>query len=89
MIYLKEIVIDFFFCNCYSSSVDSNDLSMFDDDRSANAIFFSVSGSTYRHRINQSSMTNSERFRVCVTVPILEHFHEVNSFFFFFGLLLI
>ncbi len=53
---------------------------MFDDDLSANDLFFSVSGSTYRYRINPSSITNSERFHVCVTVSILEHFHEVNSF---------
>lgn len=51
---------------------------MFDDDLSASALFFSVSGSTYRRRINSSLNLNSDRFRVSVTVPLLEHLHEVN-----------
>ncbi|CAF4217174.1 unnamed protein product [Rotaria sp. Silwood2] len=58
------------------SSVDSNDLPMFDDDFPANYLFFSVSGSTYRRQMNSSSYINSDRFRVCLTVPILEYLHE-------------
>ncbi|CAF1047050.1 unnamed protein product [Rotaria sordida] len=58
------------------SSVDSNDLPTFDDDIPANCLFFSVSGSTYRRQINSSTYMNSDRFRVCLTVPILEHLHE-------------
>jgi hypothetical protein len=58
--------------------VDSNDLPIFDDDIPASSLFFSVSGSTYRRRINSSSNISSDRFHVCVTVPILEHLHEVN-----------
>jgi hypothetical protein len=58
------------------SSVETADLSMFDDDLSASSVFFSVSGSTYRRRVNSPSTTNSDRFRLCVTVPILEHLHE-------------
>ncbi|CAF4335229.1 unnamed protein product, partial [Rotaria sordida] len=57
-------------------SVDSNDLPTFDDDIPANCLFFSVSGSTYRRQINSSTYMNSDRFRVCLTVPILEHLHE-------------
>jgi hypothetical protein len=64
----------------FFSSVDSNDLPTFDDDIPASALFFSVSGSTYRRRRNSSSPTDSHRFCVCVTVPILEHLHEVNHF---------
>ncbi len=63
--------------------MDSNDLPMFDDDSPASSLFFSVSGSTYRRRINTSSNIYSDRFRACVTVPILEHLHEVKKFFFF------
>jgi hypothetical protein len=71
---MKTKIFDFF-----CSSVETADLSMFDDDLSASSVFFSVSGSTYRHRVNSPSTTNSDRFRVCVTVPILEHLHEVNQ----------
>ncbi len=56
---------------------------MFDDDIPASALFFSISGSTYRRRINSLPTTNSDRFRICITVPILEHLHEVNSNLFF------
>ncbi len=54
---------------------------MFDNDLPASSLFFSISGSTYRRRINSTSTTNSDRFRVCVTVPILEHLHDVNRKF--------
>lgn len=54
---------------------------MFDDDLSASALFFSISGSTYRRRRNSSLNMNSDRFHVCVTVSILEHLHEVNISF--------
>ena len=45
-----------------------------------NTVFFSTSGSTYRYRrISLPSLnTGSTRFRVCMTVSILEHLHEVN-----------
>jgi hypothetical protein len=55
---------------------------MSDDDLPASTLFFSVSGSTYRRRQNPSSITNSDRFHICATVPILEHLHEVNQFFY-------
>ncbi|CAF0765748.1 unnamed protein product [Adineta ricciae] len=58
------------------SSVDTTDLPMFDDDIPMSNLFFSVSGSTYRRRISHLSNITSTRFRVCVTVPILEHLHE-------------
>lgn len=54
---------------------------MFDDDIPANALFFSITGSTYRRQINSLSYVNSERFRVCLTVPILEYLHEVKTNF--------
>ncbi|CAF4139791.1 unnamed protein product [Rotaria sp. Silwood2] len=42
------------------------------------SLFFSVSGSSYHHRRKSSSLSNltSRRFRICVTVPIIEHIHE-------------
>ena len=52
---------------------------MFDEDIPADALFFSVSGSTYHRRVPASTNTHSNRFRVCATVPILEHLHEVKS----------
>ncbi|CAF3557038.1 unnamed protein product [Rotaria sp. Silwood1] len=58
------------------SSVESNDLPLLDDDIPANSLFFSVSGSTYRRQINSSTYMNSNRFHVCLTVPILENLHE-------------
>ena len=58
--------------------MDSSDLPMFDDDIPPSSLFFSVSGSTYHRRIISSSHINSNRFHLCVTVPILEHLHEVN-----------
>ncbi|CAF2142912.1 unnamed protein product, partial [Rotaria magnacalcarata] len=58
------------------SSVDSNDLPIFDNDIPVHSLFFSVTGSTYRRQINASSYMYSERFRVCLTVPILEYLNE-------------
>ncbi|CAF4667555.1 unnamed protein product [Rotaria socialis] len=58
------------------SSVDSNDLPMFDNDIPVHSLFFSVTGSTYRRQINAPSYMYSERFRVCLTVPILEYLNE-------------
>jgi hypothetical protein len=66
----------------FSRSVDGNDLPVVDDDLPASSLFFSISGSTYRRRIFPSSNATSDRFRVCVTVPVLEKLHEVNNFFF-------
>jgi hypothetical protein len=65
---------------------ESGDLSIVGDDLSASSIFFCVSGSTYRRRRTSSSSSNinSGRFRVCITAPILEHLHEVNSLLFFY-----
>ncbi|CAF5092636.1 unnamed protein product, partial [Rotaria magnacalcarata] len=57
-------------------SVDSNDLPIFDNDIPVHSLFFSVTGSTYRRQINASSYMYSERFRVCLTVPILEYLNE-------------
>ena len=54
---------------------------MFDDDIPMSNLFFSISGSTYRRRISHLSNITSTRFRVCVTVPILEHLHEVSLVF--------
>lgn len=51
---------------------------MFDNDIPAQTLFFSVSGSTYRRQINSSSYVYSNRFRVCLTVPLLEYLHEVR-----------
>jgi hypothetical protein len=59
--------------------MESADIAMFNDELSASSLFFSISGSTYRRRITSTAATNSDRFRVCVTVPILEHLHEVNQ----------
>lgn len=63
-----------------SSSFESADLPVLDDDIPMHSLLFSVCGSTYRRRINPSTNnTTSDRFRLCVTVPILEHLHDVNS----------
>ena len=65
-------------CVC-SRSVETSDLSsFFDEDLPVHSLFFSVSGSTYRPRPNATTNTStSARFRVCLTVPVLEHLHEV------------
>lgn len=51
---------------------------MLDDEVPINSLLFSVCGSTYRRRVNTSTSVNFDRFRLCVTVPILEHLHEVH-----------
>ena len=67
-----------------SSSFESADLPVLDEDIPIHSLLFSVCGSTYRRRINPSSSnTTSERFRLCVTVPILEHLHDVNPILLF------
>lgn len=69
-------------------SVESNDLAVFDDDLPVHKIFFSVSGSTYRHRtVPTMSIMSNNRFRLCLTAPFLEKLHEVsrtNSIVFLF-----
>ena len=53
---------------------------MFGDDLPATDVYFSVFGSTSRRRaMPGSSGDDCNRNRICVTVPALQHFHEVRS----------
>ena len=63
----------------HSSSVESRDLPVFDDGLPASSTFFSVSGSTYRRPpLSSNTPNSSNRYRLCLTVSVLEHLHEVS-----------
>ncbi len=61
-------------------SFDNNDQLISGNNLPINSFFFSVTGSTYGHRRLSTSSSNmtSDRFRNCITAPVLEHLHEVN-----------
>ncbi|CAF2105312.1 unnamed protein product [Rotaria magnacalcarata] len=58
------------------SLAENSELYIWKDDLPVDTLFFSVSGSTYLHRQIALSNVTSTRFRVCLTVPVLEHIHE-------------
>jgi hypothetical protein len=63
----------------FARSIPSYDVLMLGDDLPATDIYFSVFGSTYRRRaMPGSSGDDCNRNRICVTVPALQHFHEVR-----------
>ncbi|CAF4395196.1 unnamed protein product [Rotaria socialis] len=58
------------------SLAENSELYIWKDDLPIDTLFFSVSGSTYLNRQIALSNVTSTRFRVCLTVPVLEHIHE-------------
>ncbi|CAF0823433.1 unnamed protein product [Adineta ricciae] len=59
------------------SSMDSIDQHSVDENLPISSIFFSISGSTYRHRqMSSGSYVTNNRFRICLPAPVLEHLHE-------------
>lgn len=63
---------------CYerpNSTITRYDTFMYRNELPASRMFFSTSASTYR----SSSTMSSGRLRLCVTVPVLEHLHEVKK----------
>ncbi|CAF0893475.1 unnamed protein product [Adineta steineri] len=58
------------------SSTESSDQHISEDNLPITSLFFSISGSTYRRHRRSSSETISNRFRICLTAPVLDHLHE-------------